>query len=715
MTPAIGTPLNRVDGRLKVTGGARYTAEWPLAGLAYGALVQSTIAKGTISRIDAQAASAAAGVLAVLTAANAPQLPEHGRAAVHPPAGRELSLLQDHVVRYNGEPIGVVVAETFEQATHAASLVEVAYEAHAPAVDMEAELPSARPYTEKILGRIAPAMKRGDVDAALAQADVKVAAVYRTPIETHNAMEPHATIAHWEGDALTLYDSTQYVFGVKRFVAKTLGIPETAVRVIAKFTGGAFGSKGSAWSHVVLAAMAAREVRRPVKLVLTRRQMFGLVGARPYTVQQTALGARRDGTLTAVRQHVTSSTSVFEDWVEPSSLQTRMLYPSPNLDTSQALVRLNVGTPTFNRGPGESSGTFALESAMDELADKLGLDPIALRLKNYAESDPESGLPWSSKSLRECYAQGAERFGWSRRRARPRELRDGDALVGMGMSTATYPTRRSPASALARLEADGSVVVLAASHELGTGTYTVLCQIAADALGIPVERVRCELGDTDYPENPISAGSMTAASTGSAVHLAAIALRDKIHALGGDAADAEACRQLVAKAGGRPIEAHVDARPGDEEHHFSMHSFGAVFAEVRVDPSLGELRVSRLLGAYGAGRILNAKTARSQLIGGIVYGLGMALFEHTAIDPHSGRYLNADLAEYLVPAHADVPDIEVIFVDERDAQVNPIGVKGIGEIGTTGVAAAVANAVYNASGIRVRELPITLDKLLREL
>jgi xanthine dehydrogenase YagR molybdenum-binding subunit len=707
----IGEPLNRLDGRLKVTGGARYSAEWPIEHLAYGVIVQSTIARGTIVSIDSAAAAKAPGVLAVLTVDNAPRLPEQGRAGANPPAGRVLSLLQSREVRYNGEPIALVVAESFEQATHAAALVHAAYRTDTPAVDMNRELPSAQPYSQKILGQFEPASRRGDVAAALAQADVTVDGTYTTPLETHNAMEPHATIAQWEGDHLTLYDATQYVYGVKRFVAKTFGIPDERVRVISKFVGGAFGSKGSAWSHVVLAAMAARQVKRPVKVVLSRRQMFGPVGARPYTVQRLTIGASRDGSITAIRQDVASSTSTFEDWVESSTLQTRMLYDVPNVDTSQTLVRLNLGTPTFNRGPGESSGTFGLESAVDEIAVRLAMDPIALRIKNYAERDPESGHPFSSKSLRACYTQAAERFGWSRRNPAPRSMRDGDALVGLGMSTATYPAKRQPASAVARLLADGVIVVQAATHEFGTGTYTAMSQVAANALGVPVDRIRFELGDTDYPENPISAGSMTAASTGPAVHAAALALRERIESLGGRPSDVQSCRTLVDGNGGRPIDARASAKPGDEARRYSMHSFGAVFAEVRVDPDLGDIRVARIVAAYGAGQILNAKTARSQLAGGIVYGIAMALHEQTAIDPRTGRYLNADLSEYLVPVNADVPDIDVILIDEADAYVDPIGVKGIGEIGTTGVAAAIANAVFHATGVRVRDLPITLDKV----
>jgi xanthine dehydrogenase YagR molybdenum-binding subunit len=482
-------------------------------------------------------------------------------------------------------------------------------------------------------------------------------------------------------------------------------MPDDHVRVISKFVGGAFGSKGSAWSHVILAAMAAKQVRRPVKIVLTRRQMFGPVGARPYTVQRLAVGARHDGTITAITQDVASSTSTLEDWVEASTLQTRMLYDVANVQTIQRLVRLNLGTPTFNRGPGESSGTFGLESALDELAAKLALDPVELRLKNYADKDPESGLPFSSKSLRECYAQGAARFGWSTRDPRPRTMKDRDRLIGWGMSTATYPAKRLPASALARLTADGTIVVLAATHEFGTGTYTSMTQIAAEALGVPLSRIRFDLGDTEYPENPISAGSMTAASTGPAVYGAALALRDRITALGGRADDEAGCRALVIRDGG-DIEARAEAKPGAEQRQFSMHSFGAVFAEVRVDSDLGTVHVSRVVGAYGAGRILNARTARSQMAGGIIYGIAMALHEHTAIDARTGRYLNTDLSEYLVPVNADVGSIDVIMIDEQDAQVDPIGVKGIGEIGTTGVAAGAVRLGQSARLMRRAELTV---------
>ena len=747
----VGTPINRVDGTLKITGAARYSAEIPVEGLLYGVMVTSTIARGEIDEIDTSAADMTPGVIRVLSADNMPKLESlqkyereggkgSGGSGGGRPTGRALSLFQDRRVEYNGQPIALVIADSFEAATHAASLVRVTYRAETPDVDMVSALASSYPYTQKVLGREPPATRRGDLAAGLAAAHARVDVAYSTPMENHNPMEMHATIAAWDGDRVTLWDSTQNVYGVRGTIAKSLSIPAENVRVISHFIGGAFGSKGSAWSHVVLAAMAAREVGRPVKIVLTRRQMFGPVGGRPHTVQQVTLGAARDGTLTAMRHDSTSSTSTLEEWLESCVLATRILYDCPNQETSHRLVRLNVGTPTYMRAPGEATGLFALESAMDELAYALEMDPIVLRLKNYAEADPESGKPWSSKSLRECYQWGAERFGWSRRTPTPRSMRDGDELVGYGMATATYPANRMPASAVACILPDGRVVIKAASHELGTGTYTVLAQLAADAIGVSVERIEVQIGDTDLPQNPISAGSMTVTSTGSAVHLAAMAARDKLVQLAvsdGESplhgarheevaivdgrltrrgsAGGETIQSLLLRHGGAPIEAKADAKPGDERQQYSMHAFGAVFVEVRVDPDLGTVRVARALGTYGVGRVLNPKTSRNQLMGGITFGIGMALMEHTRIDARNGRYVNADIAEYHIPVHADVPSIEVAFVDEHDPHVDPIGAKGIGEIGMTGVAAAIANAVFHATGVRVRDLPITLDTLFPQM
>lgn len=731
--PSVGQPMDRVDGRLKVTGAAKYSAEMPVANVSYAVIVQSTVASGRIARLDTATARALPGVIAVLTHENAPRLP-----AEKPQGGRVLTLLQDDQVRYNGQPIALVVADTLEHATDAAHRVRATYGAiRTPTTRMQA----TDGYPPSSGGR-KPDSSTGDVAAGLAAADVKIERRYTTPIENHNPMEPHSTLAVWEGDQLTVYDATQYVIGDRDALARTIGVPPERVRLVSHFIGGGFGCKGSMWSHVPLAAMAAREVKRPVKLVLTRRQMYGPVGARPQTEQKIALGAKSDGTLTAIRHESTSHTSRFEDFLEPAAMQTRMLYASPNIETRHRLVKLDVGTPTYQRAPGEATGTFALESAMDELAVALRMDPLALRLKNYAETDPESGHPWSSKSLRECYRSASERFGWSKRSATPGQMRDGDVLIGYGMATATYPTNRSKASALARLALDGAGTVRAlvqtASQDIGTGTYTVMTQIAADALGLPTEQVRFELGDSRMPPSPVSGGSMTAASTGSAVFavcnearrlLIARAVADRASplfgataadvvatsgrvALAGDASRGESYAEVLRRQPDRSLSATMDSAPGDERKSYSMHSFGAVFVEARVDRELGEIRIPRVVASYGAGRILNAKTAHSQLVGGVVWGIGMALEEETLVDQRTGRYMNADLAEYHVPVNADIGSLDVSFVDEDDPHVNPIGVKGIGEIGITGVAAAVANAVYNATGVRIRELPITLDKVL---
>ena len=729
---AKGKPMDRVDGRLKVTGGARYSAEMPVTNAAYGVLVMSTVAKGHVAAMDTRAAESVPGVLLVLTPFNAPKLPQPpspGGAAARP-QDRKLSILQDTSVNYNNQPIGVVVADTLEHATHAASLVGVQYRQDKAVT----ELHRGEVYKPKAVQGEPTDTQRGTPGGA-----TQVAQTYTTPMENHNPMEPHATLAQWEGDHLTVYDATQGIFGVQGVLAHTFGLPPENVRCVTYFVGGGFGCKGSVWSHVVLSAMAARQAGRPVKLALTRAQMFGPVGFRPQTEQKVALGASSDGALSVVRHDVLSQTSMFDEFIEPSATVTRMLYDSASAETSHRLSRLNYGTPTYMRAPGESSGTFALESAIDELAYALKMDPIALRLKNYAEVDPGSGKPFSSKSLRQCYQVGAAQFGWNRRTPEPRSLRTPDGkLLGLGMATATYPTRRSPASALARLLPNGTAYVQAGTQDIGTGTYTVMTQVAADALGLTPDQVRFELGDTQMPETPVSGGSQTAASTGSAVQAAGLAARQRAIQLAvadaasplysvaetdvdvqngqlfskSDPTKAETYAALMARQKLPNIEARTQSKPGAEKNEFSMHSFGAVFAEVRVDPDLGEIRVARIVGAYGVGNRLNAKTARSQLLGGVVFGIGMALLEQTVPDVRYGRIVNADLAEYHIPVNADVPDIDITFVDEQDYHINPLGIKGIGEIGITGVCAALANAVYHATGKRVRDLPITLDKVI---
>jgi xanthine dehydrogenase YagR molybdenum-binding subunit len=691
--PVVGRPLTRVDGVLKVTGAAPYADEFNPSGITYAVLIQSTVPSGR-ARVDAGKARRMPGVLAVLTHENALVLPQQGRAAVNPPAGRVLSLLQDDKVNYNGEPIGVVVAETFEQAVDAAARVTVSYSRSTAQLDFQKA--KSRAYAPKKLTRGPPDQNWGDADAGLREAQVRIDRVYATPMEHHNPMEPHATVAQWEGARLTLHDATQGVSGVKQTVAKTFGIAAELVRIINPFVGGGFGCKGSAWSHVVLAAMAAKQVGRPVKLVLSRPQMFGPVGGRPQTEQRVVLGARSDGRLTSIRHDAITHTSFMEDFAEPSTEPTRSLYACANGATTQRLLQLNVGVPTFTRAPGECTGSFAIESAMDELAIELGIDPLELRLRNYAEFEPSTGKPWSSKRLRDCYQAAAGRFGWTRRNPEPRSMRDGRWLVGWGMGTATYPAHRQEASASARLLRDGTVIVRSGTQDLGTGTYTVMTQVAADALGIPIERVRFELGDTAFPPAPGSGGSTTAASVGPAVQNACKALREK----------------MQAARPGEPLEASGSAKPGEELEKLASRSFGAVFAEVRIHEQTGVLRVPRIVAAYSVGHLLNAKTALSQLQGGIVWGVGQALFENSVLDTRYGRFVNGNLAEYHVPVNADIHDIDVSFVEENDTAFNPLGVRGIGEIGITAVAAVIANAVHHATGKRIRELPITLDKLL---
>jgi len=782
VSESVGKPMDRVDGRLKVTGAARYSADMPADNTAYGFLITSTIASGRVRAMDTDEAEKLPGVLAILTpfhvakmakgsidaqssppvdsAAQAhrsgaasggqklragagrgkePQGGQEAQAQQNPrPPARRIHLLQETDVFYNGQPIGLVVADTLDRAIHAASLVRVHYQQTGPLLSMTGEM--HRAYKPQAAGgrQDMPDSTQGDLESGWEMAAAKVENSYITPAETHNAMEPHATLAVWEGDHLTLFDSTQGIFGVRKRIADLFEIPAENVRIVTHFVGGGFGSKGPVWSHVVLTAMAARQVGRPVKLTLSRRQMFGPVGFRGETHQHLKLGARQDGMLSLIEHNGIVQTSMFDEFIEPVGTTTRMLYACPNIGTTHRAVRLNTGTPSFTRAPGEAPGVYALESAMDELAYKLRMDPIELRLRNYADVEPESGKPFSSKSLRECYRLGAERFGWSRRTAEPRSMRNGRWLVGYGMATATYPTNRSAASARARLMADGSAVVQSGSQDIGTGTYTVMTQVAADAIGLPPERIQFQLGDTDLPPTPASGGSQTAASVGSAVFLAGQALRSKLIQLaigdrksplygaseseitarmGGiflknDGQRGEDYTTLLARHNLPQMEARVDAAPGEEKNKYAMHSFGAHFAEVRVDPDLGELHVSRYVGVFAAGKILNAKTARNQFVGGITWGISMALMENTLMDPHTGRIMNADLAEYHVPVNADVPSIDVTFLDEVDPHVNPIGVKGIGEIGIVGAPAAIANAVYHATGRRIRDLPITLDKLL---
>lgn len=710
-TTFIGQPISRIDGRQKVTGGAAYAAEFIVPGYAHAAIVRATIAKGRIATIDSTAAEAARGVIAVVTHRNSPRLPYRPhRGVVDPEVGERLHVLQDDRVSHQGQPIALVVGDTLEQAVHAASLVRVTYTPEVGTTDIAHATPMAPTQAKADQGEgAAPSeTRRGDVDRALATAEVRIDHTYIIPRENHNPIELHATIAAWDGERLTLWDKSQWVGNVAEEIAAVFGIPAENVRVISPFVGGAFGSGLRAWPHVTLAALAARVAKRPVKLMLSRRDMYYGVGYRPHTVQRVALGAARDGRLSATLHDAYQETSTYEEYSEALLDATRFLHSCPNVYTRHRLAPMNVHTPTWMRAPGEASGVYALECAMDELAVAIDLDPVELRLRNEPSQDEHKKVPFSSRSTRDCYRIAAERFGWSRRNATPRSMRDGRLLIGWGMATATYPTNYAPASAMARLLPDGSAEVSSAASDMGPGTWTSMTQVAADALGLPIERVKFTLGDSRFPKTPPHGGSMTMASVGSAVQAACRKAREEALARADSTDLGEALRKL-----GQPIEASADVKPSDAASQYSMHAFGAVFIEVAVDPDLAETRVRRIVGAYGAGRIVNPKTARSQCIGGMIGGIGMALMEHSVVDPRNGRVTNANLAEYAVPVHADCPALmDVIFVDEQDPHVNPLGVKGLGEIAIVGVASAIANAVFHATGKRIRELPITPDKLL---
>jgi xanthine dehydrogenase YagR molybdenum-binding subunit len=703
-TAFIGQPVSRVDGRKKVTGKATYAAEFDAPNMAYAAVGRSTIANGRIAFIDASPAEASPGVLAVLTHRNAPRLPYRPHKGDPDPAtGERLHVLQDDRVCHQGQPVALIVAETLEQAVHAATLVRVTYASETSVTEI-ARVDAVSPKA----AMPPPETRRGDPDKAFAAADVKLEQTYVIPRENHNPIELHATVAAWDGNRLTLWDKTQWVHNVAAEIAAVFDLQRDDVRVISPFVGGAFGSGLRAWPHVTLAALGARVVGRPVKLMLSRREMYYGVGYRPHTVQRVALGASHDGRLSAILHDGLQETSTYEEYTEALLSATGFLHSCPNVATRHRIAKINVHTPTYMRGPGESSGVFALESAMDELAVALNLDPVELRLRNEPEKDEAANLPFSSRSTRDCYRAAAERFGWSRRSAAPQSMRDGRWLIGWGMASATYPANCAPASALARLLPDGTAEVMSAASDMGPGTWTSMTQVAAETLGLPIEKVRFTLGDTRLPKAPVHGGSITMASVGSAVQEACRRARKDALARGGSD-DLVAALQRI----GQPIEAAADTGPDEASKAYSKHAFGAIFVEVAIDMGLGETRVRRMVGAYGAGRIVNPKTARSQCIGGMIGGIGMALMEHSVVDPRNGRVTNANLAEYAVPVHADAPSLmDVLFVEEHDQYVNPLGVKGIGEIALVGVAAAIANAVFHATGKRIRELPITPEKLL---
>ncbi|MFB9684575.1 xanthine dehydrogenase family protein molybdopterin-binding subunit [Amycolatopsis plumensis] len=687
---AIGTPATRRDGPAKVTGTAPYAFEAPADHPLYGHPVQATIARGRCARIATVAAESVEGVVRVITPFTAERLASTDDA--------ELAVLQDPGVPFRGHVVALVLADTPETARHAAGLVEVEYDVEPHDVELSAGRSDL--YAPDSVNPDFPTdTAQGDADAALERAEVTTDETYTTAMQHNNPLEPHATTALWNNGILTLWDSTQGVHPVRSAIAEVFGLPEEQVRVRCPYVGGGFGSKGTPHANVVLAAMAARAVPgRAVKLALTRQQMFALAGYRTPTIQRVRLGADRDGHLRALRVDVVEQTSRIKEFAEQTAVPARMMYAVPDRATSHRLAALDVPVPSWMRAPGECPGMFGPEVAMDELAVALGLDPIELRVRNEPERDPEDGKPFSSRNLVACLRTGAERFGWAERDPRPGVRRDGRWLTGTGVAASVYPAQRSPGStALIRFEGGRYVVEIGAA-DLGTGAWTILPQIAADALSVPASDVEARIGDTGYPKATVAGGSSGTASWGTAVIAAARAFRDKF---GTDPAEG--------------AEASADTPENPAEEQYSMYAFGAQFAEVRVDADTGEIRVPRLHGTFAAGRIVNPVTARSQFLGGMTMGLSMALFEDSVLDPRTGHVVNHDLAEYHIATNADVADLRAEWIDEHDPHVNPMGTKGIGEIGIVGTAAAVANAVYHATGVRVRKLPITLDALLPAL
>jgi xanthine dehydrogenase YagR molybdenum-binding subunit len=724
----------RYDGRAKVTGKAQFTTDFPVAGVVYAFIVQSTIPSGTIAAIDRTAAEYSHGVLAVITPFNAPRLPV---VPPSPPARRKLTLLQDATVHYNGQPVAVVVATSLDEARHAATLLKISYVAQPARLDFVGRLGEARPL--KQASRDPADSNRGDIASSMAKATVIIDQTYTTPVQNHNSMETHSTLAWWEGENLNLYDSTQSITREQQTLATVLGIPVGNIRIRCPYTGGGFGSKGSTWSHVPLAAMASKVVGRPVKLALARNQMFGPVGSRPATVQKIRLGASPDGRLLGIQHDVILHTSVLEDFLEASALQSRMLYACDSNVTTHRLVEMNLGVATEMRAPGEASGTAALESALDELAVKLKMDPVQLRLVNYAERDEARNLPYSSKHLRECYHVAGDRFGWSARNPTPGQRLEGDQLIGCGMATATRHAVRSAAQAVVRILPNGRAFVGSGTQDLGTGTYTIMADTAARVLGLDPTMVDVKLGDSTLPPAPGSTGSQSAASVCPAVMQAAdqarlailqlaiadqhsplhalkveeIAVRDGRLFVQSSPTQGETFAELIARNGGKPIEAIASSEPGQERAAFTYNSFGAVFVEVAVDRYASMVKVRRVTGTYDIGTLLNATTGHNQLVGGIVWGISFALHEQAHIDPVYGRTVNQNFAEYHVPVNADIGSIDVSVLNIPDTAFNPLGARGIGEVSVTGVAAAIANAIYNATGKRIRDFPITPDKIMQ--
>lgn len=704
-TKSIGTPISRIDGIAKVTGKATYSTDFPVANLAYAVLFKSTIAAGTIKDIDTTEAEKAPGVLAIITHKNAPKLNVDGGL-------RGGALLQGPAIEFFGQHIGIAVAETFEQARYAARLVSVTYDKAEPKVDFEKLADKAVQPKDKDKADA----KRGDVNGALGTSAVTVEEVYETPIEHHHPLEPHATIAEWNGDHVTLYNSSQIVNGAQSAAAATLGLKPEQVRIVSPYIGGGFGSKGGQWANLALTAVAAKQVGRPVKLALTRQQMVNSVGMRQRNRQKVSLGATADGKLTALAHEITTHSAIHNEFVEPCGDCSKIMYDVPNSLITYRVAPMNLILPTYTRGPGKSTGSFALESAMDELAYKLKIDPIELRIKNEPERDPSNGKPWSSRTTVQCLREGAKAFGWDKRNPEPRQHAQGNYWIGYGVSAGTYPAHQRPTSALVKLKRTGTEVMATvelAAADLGTGTYTILTQTAADALGLPIRNVTVKIGDSTLPPAAGAVGSVGAASYANAVNDACQRITNELLTKSGKQFFVRpTASQLMISEKIADYQTRVDSKPSEEAEHYSAHSFNANFAEVAVNKTTGMVRVNRFLAVTGAGTILNPKTARSQIIGGNVWGIGMALTEESVVDPRWGNFVTRSFADYHVPSNLDIGSLDAIFIRETDQHVNTLGVKGMGEVSIVGVAAAVANAVFNATGKRVRNLPITPDKLL---
>ncbi|HKR72456.1 MAG TPA: xanthine dehydrogenase family protein molybdopterin-binding subunit [Streptosporangiaceae bacterium] len=743
MSAAIGQEISRVDGPAKVAGSAHYSGEILLPDLTYAEIVGSQIPSGRVISIDTSMAERAEGVAGILTHRNMPKInnvPLVPSLMGGPAPGETFFPMQDDVVHYAGQPVAIVVADSIERAQHAATLVHVSYAEKASVTTIDQGRDDAF-IPDKIFGGFIPGQtRRGNVEDALAAADLRVDASFRFAANHHNPIEPLTTTAVWDGDQLTLYDSCQGIKAVQLTVAALLGLSPSKIRVLTQFVGGAFGCKAMVWPHVTLTALAAQYVRRPVRLALPRQQMFTSCGHREEQEQRIELGAERDGKLTAIRHHKFSVTSPFDDWAEPAFGASSQLYAAPNHEGVHHLVRGNTMTPTFTRGPGEAIGVFTLECAMDELASELDIDPIELRLRNISDTDPGTGHPWSSYGLRECFERGASRIGWDRRDPQPRSERDGNWLIGTGLATAGYPVAffMHTQRARAHMYADGTAVMQTATQEFGTGMATVMTQVAADGLGLDLENVRFDFGDTDLPTAGSPVGSNGAMMVSSAVYNAATAMRDQLvslaigdsesplhgakpegvvvrggrMALAGNNGVGETYSSLMQRHFMNDAEAIGSWDPPPLDTPYGLLTFGAQFAKVAVDADLGIVRVRHLVGAFAPGKVLNPRTARSQLMSGMLWGMGQALLEGTRMDTGQGRWANASLGDYLVPVNADAPDVDVELIEVTDHVTGPLGVKGVGEIGQVGSSAAIANAVYHATGYRVRELPIAVEHLL---